>query len=112
MGKLSVWNGLLTAFSAVVITPYLLRRARWVRGSFLITPVCLLVTEGVFFFWVWNPSLASQIEMQVLFGAIFYCLVRAAKYTLFDTSKEISFLLLPPLEKMHGKLIVDECVPV
>jgi AAA family ATP:ADP antiporter len=106
MGQLSVWNGLLTAFSAVVITPYLLRRTRWVVAS-LVTPVCLLVTEGVFFFWMWTPSLASQIEMQVLFGTIFYCVVRAAKYTLFDTSKEISFLLLPPLEKMHGKLIVD-----
>ncbi|HEV7736836.1 MAG TPA: Npt1/Npt2 family nucleotide transporter, partial [Chlamydiales bacterium] len=106
MGKLSVWNGLLTAFSAVVITPYLLRRTRWVVAS-LVTPVCLLVTEGAFFFWVWTPSLATQVEMQVLFGTIFYCLVRAAKYTLFDTSKEISFLLLPPLEKMHGKLVVD-----
>jgi AAA family ATP:ADP antiporter len=106
MGRLSVWNGLLTAFSAIVITPYLLRRARWVVAS-LITPVCLLITEGLFFFWVWTPSLSSLIEMQVLFGTIFYCCVRAAKYTLFDTSKEISFLLLPPLEKMHGKLIVD-----
>lgn len=106
MGNLSVWNGLLTAFSAVVITPYLLRRTRWVVAS-LVTPVCLLVTEGIFFFWVWAPSLATQVEMQVLFGTIFYCLVRAAKYTLFDTSKEISFLLLPPLEKMHGKLVVD-----
>ncbi len=106
MGKLSVWNGLLTAFSAIVITPYLLRKTRWVVAS-LITPVCLLVTEGAFFFSVWNTTLATQIEIQVLFGTIFYCLVRAAKYTLFDTSKEISFILLPPLEKMHGKLIVD-----
>jgi AAA family ATP:ADP antiporter len=106
MGRLSVWNGLLTAFSAVVITPYLLRHTRWVVAS-LVTPVCLLITEGAFFFSLWTPSVASQIEIQVLFGTIFYCLVRAAKYTLFDTSKEISFLLLPPLEKMHGKLIVD-----
>lgn len=106
MGTLSVWNGILTAFSAVVITPYLLRKARWVTAS-LVTPVCLLVTEGAFFFSLWNRSLMHQIELQVLFGTLFYCLVRAAKYTLFDTSKEISFLLLPPLEKLHGKLIVD-----
>lgn len=106
MGKLSIWNGCLTAFSAVVITPYLLRKARWVVAS-LVTPMCLLLTEGAFFLTLWAPSSLMQIEVQVLFGTIFYCLVRAAKYTLFDTSKEISFILLPPLEKMHGKLIVD-----
>jgi AAA family ATP:ADP antiporter len=106
MGHLSVWNGILTAFSAVAITPFLLRRARWVVAS-MVTPVCLLVTQGAFFFSMWNTSLAHQIEVQVFLGALFYCLVRAAKSTLFDTSKEISFILLPPLEKMHGKLIVD-----
>src|SRR6185436_20059727 len=40
-------------------------------------------------------------------GSTFFCVVRAAKYTLFDTSKEISFIPLPPLEKMQGKLIID-----
>ena len=106
MGKLSVWNGLLTAFSATVITPYLLQKAKWVTSS-LITPLCLLLLEGLFFFVLWHPAWASQIELQVMTGTLFYCCVRAAKYTLFDTSKEISFLLLPPLEKLHGKLIVD-----
>lgn len=106
MGKLSVWSGILTAISALVITPYLLRRCRWVVAS-LVTPICLLVTEGAFFFAVWNPALAGKIEILVLLGTIFFCFVRAAKYTLFDTSKEISFVLLPPLEKMQGKLVVD-----
>jgi len=106
MGTLSVWNGLLTAFSAVAITPFLLQRAKWVVSS-LITPLCLLIIEGFFFFVLWHPTYATQIELQVLVGSLFYCCVRAAKYTLFDTSKEISFLLLPPLEKIHGKLIVD-----
>ena len=106
MGKLSVWNGVLTAFSALVITPYLLSKCRWVVAS-LVTPICLLVTEGAFFFALWNPALASQLELLVILGSIFFCFVRAAKYTLFDTSKEISFVLLPPLQKMQGKLVVD-----
>lgn len=104
MGKLSLWSGLLTAFSALVITPYLLRKCRWVVAS-LVTPLCLLLTEGAFFLSVWTPSFS--IEFSVLFGTLFFCLVRAAKYTLFDTSKEISFILLPPFEKMQGKLVVD-----
>lgn len=106
MGTLSFWNGLLTAVSALVITPYLLKRCRWVVAS-LVTPICLLVTEGAFFFAIWHPSLSTQIELLVILGSLFFCLVRAAKYTLFDTSKEISFVLLPPLEKMQGKLVVD-----
>lgn len=106
MGQLSVWNGILTAVSALVITPYLLRRCRWVVAS-LVTPICLLVTEGAFFFAILHPSLSVQLEVLVFLGAIFFCFVRAAKYTLFDTSKEISFVLLPPLEKMQGKLVVD-----
>jgi AAA family ATP:ADP antiporter len=103
MGTLTFWNGILTAISALLITPLLLRRCRWMVAS-LVTPICLLLTEGAFFFSVWRPL---PIESAVFAGAIFFCVVRAAKYTLFDTSKEISFLLLPPLEKMQGKLVID-----
>jgi len=106
MGKLSLWNGVLTALSALFITPLLLKRCRWVVSS-LITPACLLITEMAFFFTLWNPALAGRLDLLVILGSLFFCLVRAAKYTLFDTSKEISFLLLPPLEKMQGKLIID-----
>lgn len=106
MGTLSLWSGLLTAVSALIITPLILRRCRWVVAS-LITPICLLVTEAAFFFALWHPALATEIDLLIILGSLFFCLVRAAKYTLFDTSKEISFLLLPPLEKMQGKLVID-----
>ncbi len=101
MGKLSLWSGLLTAFSALVITPYLLRRYHWAVAS-LITPICLFVTEIAFF-----SSLAFNSSLVVLSGTALFCIVRASKYTLLDTSKELSFLTLPPLEKMQGKLIID-----
>jgi ATP:ADP antiporter, AAA family len=104
MGRLSLWSGILTAVSAIVITPYLLRRCRWMVAS-LITPLCILITEGIFFFLLWMPG--NRLNFLVFFGTVFYCFARAAKYTLFDSSKEISFLLLPPIEKMQGKLVVD-----
>ncbi|MDE3046640.1 MAG: hypothetical protein KGJ02_08395 [Verrucomicrobiota bacterium] len=106
MGQLSLWNGILTAFSAFFITPYLLKRCRWIVAS-LVTPVCILVTEGAFFIALWHPTLSTQVGLLVALGSLFFCLARAAKYTLFDTSKEISFLLLEPLEKMQGKLVID-----
>ena len=106
MGKLSFWNGLLTAVSALFITPWVLRRFRWVAAS-LVTPICLLVTQLGFFLVLWHPVFSEQIDLLVLFGSLLFVIVRTVKYTLFDTSKEISFLLLPPLEKMQGKLIID-----
>ena len=106
MGTLSFWNGLLTAASALVITPYVLSKCRWVVAS-IVTPICILITEGAFFLFLCYPSFSFRLDVVVFLGAVFYCLVRAAKYTLFDTSKEISFVLLPPLEKMQGKLVVD-----
>lgn len=103
MGKLTSWSGMMTAFSALAITPYILRNARWVVAS-IITPACILFTEGAFFISLWTPT---HIDLLVLFGTLFFCLARAMKYTLLDSSKEISFLLLPPLEKMQGKLVID-----
>ncbi len=106
MGKLSLWNGSLTAVSALVITPYVLKKFRWSVAS-LVTPACLFLTEGAFFFALWHPSFSTNLPLLVALGSLFFCLVRAAKFTLFDTSKEISFVLLPPLEKMQGKLVID-----
>ena len=105
-GQLSFWYGLLTAVSALLITPILVQRCRWVVAS-LVTPVCLVLTEGAFFFTLWFPFKVLPLDLLVFLGSVFFCCVRAAKYTLFDTSKELSFLLLPPLEKMQGKLIID-----
>ena len=106
MGQLSLWSGILTAFSALVVTPLLLRRCRWVVAS-LVTPACLLLTEGAFFIALWHPSTKTQVELLVFLGTLFFCFVRAAKYTLMDCSKEIAFIPMPPLEKMQGKLIID-----
>lgn len=105
-GRLSQWCGILTAASALLITPILVKKCRWVVAS-LVTPVCLVITEMAFFFTLWFPSKELPLDLLVFLGTIFFCCVRAAKYTLFDTSKELSFLLLPPLEKMQGKLIID-----
>ncbi len=105
-GKLAFWSGLLTAISALVITPLILKKCKWVVAS-LVTPVCILVTEAAFFFALWTPSKDLHLELLVLLGTIFFCCSRAAKSTLLDTSKELSFLLLPPLEKMQGKLVID-----
>ena len=47
---LSTWCGVLTVISALLITPYILQRTQWICAA-LATPLCLLLTEGAFFFF-------------------------------------------------------------
>ncbi len=115
MGYLALWSGILTVISSLFVTPFILQRCRWVTAS-LITPLCLLVTEGIFFIVLREKTVSSLwfgwteaewIQSVVLLGAIQYCLCRGAKYTLFDASKELAFVLMPDFQRMKGKLVVD-----
>ncbi len=115
MGKLALWGGILTVLSSLLITPYILQHKRWVVAA-AVTPVCLLVTMGLFFITLWAKSFgvvflhwseAEWIGMAVLFGTIQYCLCRAAKYTLFDSSKELTFVMMEDSQRMPGKLVID-----
>jgi AAA family ATP:ADP antiporter len=100
MGTLTSWQGALTLISSLSFAPWILKRHPWVVAA-LITPLSLLATGSLFFLSL------SWTETAVLFGSIQYCLCRAAKSTLFDPSKELAFVSLPPFQRMQGKLIVD-----
>ncbi len=115
MGKISAWSGTLTVLSALFLAPAVLSRCRWIIAA-LATPICLLATEGAFFIFLRAGALSSSwfgwsegewIGVIIFLGSLQYCLCRAAKYTLFDASKEIAFVLMPEVHKMKGKLIVD-----
>ncbi len=100
MGTLTSWQGILTLISSLSFTPWILKRYSWVVAA-LITPLSLLATGGLFFLSL------SWTEAAVLLGSIQYCVCRAAKYTLFDASKELAFVSLPSPQRMQGKLVVD-----
>jgi len=115
LGVLSSWCGGLTAFSALVLTPWVLKNFKWVMAS-IITPFCVLITQALFFFvLLLNPEKFNLfgwthlewVNYLILFGSIQYALCRAAKYTLFDSSKELAFVVLPRDEKMKSKLVID-----
>ena len=110
MGALGTWSGGLTALFALCVTPWLIRRHRWAVAS-LVTPISIFLAAGSFFAMVcsrdyWVSSVA-WVTLTVACGSVQFCLCRAAKYTLFDTAKEIAFIYLPDQERMQGKLIVD-----
>jgi AAA family ATP:ADP antiporter len=115
MGTLSAWNGIATVISALLITPFILQRYRWVIAA-LATPLCLLLTEGAFFLLLRGKGMsgawfgwteAQWLGIVIFFGSLQYCLCRAVKYTLFDASKELVFVSMPTLQKMQGKLVID-----
>ncbi|HSX10156.1 MAG TPA: Npt1/Npt2 family nucleotide transporter [Chlamydiales bacterium] len=111
MGSLSLWMGILTAVSAIFITPYLLQTYSWGKTA-LMTPI-LMVGATVAFFSVNSmarygmlPGL-SAIHVAIVLGSIHFCVGRAAKYTLFDAIKELAFIPLNQEGQVKGKLIID-----
>lgn len=113
MGKLATWSGVLTFLSSLLIAPYFLQKHKWVVSA-MVTPVCLLITETLFFvsiksqhigFLGWSHS--EWISMVVFLGAVQYTLCRGMKYSFFDASKELAFVYMPETIRMNGKLVVD-----
>jgi ATP/ADP translocase len=109
MGNLSFWMGILTALSALFITPYLLQTYRWSRIA-LITPILMVLVTLSFFFVICFGNLfpnTDPITIAIVLGSIHFCIGRAAKYTLFDAIKELAFIPLNQEAQMKGKLIID-----
>lgn len=115
LGNLSMWTGVLTFFSSICLAPYILRNYH-LTVAYLITPLCLLVTEGAFFVFLrgyllrdtlFALSETEWVGLVVMLGSVQYCVCRAAKNTLFDSSKELTFVLMPEAERMRGKLVID-----
>ena len=117
MGKVLKLIGILSTLVALFISGSVIRKMGWTFSA-LITPVALLIT-GIFFFGVLyfkdNPQLMSissalgftPIALSVLFGTIQNVFSRSCKYTLFDTTKEISFIPLSSESKFKGKAAID-----
>lgn len=111
MGNLSFWMGIITAFSALFLTPHLLQTCRWSRNV-LITPALMVTITFAFFFAIylgklgWFPG-SSPVMIAIVLGSIHFCIGRAAKYTLFDAIKELAFIPLNQEGQMKGKLIID-----
>ena len=117
MGKVLTAIGITSTFVGLFLCGNMIRRVGWTISA-LITPVALLIT-GIFFFGVLffkdSPALVSWTTMLgltplaigVLFGTIQNVLSRACKYTLFDVTKEISFIPLSSECKLKGKAAID-----
>lgn len=114
LAAISSWCGFLTLISALFLTPFILQRFTWTVAA-LVMPMCLFFTESAFFIVLRGKLISANwfnwSEMEWINGIIFlgslqYCICRATKYTFFDASKEIAFVLMPSFQ-MQGKLVID-----
>jgi len=116
MGKVSIITNVIATLTALFITSNVIRKSGWTKSA-LITPVILLITTvGFFSFLLFQESLGATIApylkvtpfgLALFFGTAQNCLSRASKYTLFDATKEMTFIPLSPEDKMKGKAAID-----
>lgn len=115
MNQVTTYIGIMATAMSLFVTGNLIRKFGWTYTA-LVTPIILFVTSiGFFgfFFLKDHPELIlsvfglSPLYLVVIFGTMQNCLSRAAKYTVFDATKEMAFIPLSPEDKIKGKAAVD-----
>ena len=110
--------GLVATLSSLFVASNAIRKFGWTITA-LITPVIILLTSigfFAFFFLKQSAPLASfsilgttfsPIAMVVFFGVMQNVLSRGAKYSVFDSTKEMAFVPLSAESKLVGKAVID-----
>ncbi|MEX1013445.1 MAG: Npt1/Npt2 family nucleotide transporter [Waddliaceae bacterium] len=115
MNTLTMYMGIASTLTAVFMGQ-MIKRFGWTKTA-LITPVIMLITSGGFFsFLLLQDNLsgismslfaATPLQMVVFFGACQNCFSKAAKYSVFDATKEMAFIPLDHESKLRGKAAID-----
>ncbi|MEN9655015.1 MAG: carrier protein 1 [Chlamydiota bacterium] len=116
MGEVMTQMGIIATVAAIFITGNVIRRFSWTFGA-LIPPIVTLTTGIAFFAFVlfqhseltWVAAFlgSTPLMLSVWLGAVQNCLSRASKYTLFDATKEMTFIPLSPESRLKGKAAID-----
>lgn len=115
MCNVMTWVGIVATIGAF-ISGSIMRRFSW-TASALIPPVVFLITGvGFFSFLLFKDTTFASLALLigstplvvgVFFGSLQNVLARASKYTLFDATKELSFIPLSKESRMKGKAAID-----
>jgi len=107
--------GIISTTTALLMMG-ILGRLGWTKTA-LITPIILLVTSVAFFTCILGETTLSPIvsalfgttpvALAVFLGSLQNCSSKAAKYSVFDTTKEMAFIPLRPEHKLKGKAAID-----
>lgn len=114
MGMFSTFTGAVTIVM-MFIGGYIIRKKGWGFAA-MVTPVVLLITGVLFFaFVIFRDQLGYYIAalgttplfLAVLFGMMQNIMSKSTKYSLFDPTKEMSYIPLDPESKVKGKAAID-----
>jgi ATP:ADP antiporter, AAA family len=116
MSHVTTIIGFIATFTAIFVSGNSLRKGGWTFTA-LLTPVILFITSiGFFGFFFAKGDMAdaviqlfgtSPLAIVVFFGSAQNILSRAAKYTVFDVTKEMAFVPLSPEDQLKGKPLID-----
>ncbi len=110
--------GLVATLSSLFVASNAIRKFGWTFTA-LLTPAIILITSiGFFIFFFikqFSPETTltvvglsfSPLMMVVFFGITQNILSRGAKYSVFDSTKEMAFVPLCPESKLIGKAAID-----
>ncbi len=106
----------IIATATSLFMSFLISRFGWIRTA-LITPVSMLITSiGFFAFMLFRQDLVEPVYMltgttplaiAVFFGAAQVSISKACKYSVFDSTKEMTFIPLGHECKLKGKAAID-----
>jgi ATP:ADP antiporter, AAA family len=115
-GSVMKWLGIIATLISIFVSGSFIRRFSW-TASALVTPIVTLVAGMTFFIFVlfdngghtWLADIfgATPLVLSVVLGAVHNCVTRACKHTLFDATKEMSFIPLSDESKLKGKAAID-----
>lgn len=116
MGLFSTATGIVTICMMLFVTNNVIRRFGWTVAA-LCTPVVLLITGSLFFCFVLFKDFIpdtlfltlgiTPLMLTVILGALQNIMSKSTKYSLFDPTKEMSYIPLDPEQKVKGKAAVD-----
>jgi len=116
MNQVATVIAIIATLSALFISGNSIRKFGWTFTAML-TPAILLITSiaffGFFFMKEFSPDANmfllgfTPLVMVVFAGSSQNILCRAAKYSVFDATKEMSFVPLSPECKLQGKAAID-----
>ena len=104
-----------TIVMLLFVSNNVIKRFGWAVAAYL-TPVVLLITGlGFFTFIIFKEPLTpmlmtlslSPLFVAVIFGTVQNVLSKAAKYSLFDPTKEMAYIPLDQESKVKGKAAID-----
>lgn len=114
MNNITACIGLISTLLGFFVS-LLIKKLGWSKTA-LLTPIIMLSTSILFFvFIVFNDYLnplttlvgISPLAVAVFLGSMQNCLSKGAKYSVFDSTKEMAFIPLSRESKLKGKAVID-----